>query len=125
MIPSELAARRGLALRAKRYASRYENESPVRRQGNVRESPQRELAGRLTGFFPAVGRIWAVTRVLVVEDERAVRDALERVLRTDGYEVELACDGAAALAAVSACAPDAIVLDEPDRVPRRLGLVGS
>jgi DNA-binding response OmpR family regulator len=30
-------------------------------------------------------------RILVVEDERAVRDALERVLRTDGHEVELAC----------------------------------
>lgn len=72
-----------------------------------------------------------MTRVLVVEDERAVRDALERVLRTDGYEVELACDGAAALAAVSACAPDAIVLDvmlptvDGLEVCRRLRSVGD
>ncbi len=50
-------------------------------------------------------------RILVVEDERAVRDALERVLRTDGYEVELAADGDAALKALSTRAPDAIVLD--------------
>jgi two-component system response regulator MprA len=50
-------------------------------------------------------------RILVVEDERAVRDALERVLRTDGYEVETAEDGERALAAVSSGAPDALVLD--------------
>src|SRR6267143_1931764 len=50
-------------------------------------------------------------RILVVEDERAVRDALERVLRTDGYEVELAGDGHAALAALSEREQDAVVLD--------------
>ena len=50
-------------------------------------------------------------RILVVEDERAVRDALERVLRTDGYEVELAADGHAALAALSEHEQDVVVLD--------------
>jgi two-component system, OmpR family, response regulator MprA len=50
-------------------------------------------------------------RILVVEDERAVRDALERVLRTDGYEVELAGDGHAALAALSEREQDVVVLD--------------
>jgi two-component system response regulator MprA len=50
-------------------------------------------------------------RILVVEDERAVRDALERVLRTDGYKVEVAEDGNAALAALSSTTPDALVLD--------------
>jgi two-component system response regulator MprA len=50
-------------------------------------------------------------RILVVEDERPFRDALERVLRTDGYEVELAGDGQAALRALSVRPPDAIVLD--------------
>jgi two-component system response regulator MprA len=49
-------------------------------------------------------------RVLVVEDEPSVRDALERVLRGDGYEVEVAGDGAAGLAALVR-APDAVVLD--------------
>jgi two-component system response regulator MprA len=53
----------------------------------------------------------AVVRILVVEDERPFRDALERVLRNDGYEVELAGDGRAALQALSARPPDAIVLD--------------
>jgi two-component system response regulator MprA len=50
-------------------------------------------------------------RILVVEDERPFRDALERVLRNDGYEVELAVDGQAALRALSLRSPDAIVLD--------------
>ena len=50
-------------------------------------------------------------RILVVEDERPVRDALARVLRTDGYEVEVAEDGNAALTALSSTTPDALVLD--------------
>jgi two-component system, OmpR family, response regulator MprA len=50
-------------------------------------------------------------KILVVEDERPFRDALERVLRNDGYEVELAADGHAALQALSVRPPDAVVLD--------------
>ena len=57
------------------------------------------------------GLYLAVVRILVVEDERPFRDALERVLRNDGYEVELAGDGQAALRALSVRTPDAIVLD--------------
>jgi len=49
--------------------------------------------------------------ILVVDDDRAVREALERALELDGYEVELASDGAAAIAAIERRAPDAIVLD--------------
>jgi two-component system, OmpR family, response regulator MprA len=50
-------------------------------------------------------------RVLVVDDEPAVREALGRTLRFEGYDVELAGDGAEALAAVSERRPDMIVLD--------------
>ena len=37
-------------------------------------------------------------RILVVDDERAVRESLRRALQLEGYEVELAEDGADALA---------------------------
>jgi two-component system response regulator MprA len=50
-------------------------------------------------------------RVLVVDDEPAVRTALERALRLEGYDVELAADGAEALHRLSLHSPDAVVLD--------------
>jgi len=50
-------------------------------------------------------------RILVVDDEPAVRDAVDRALRLDGHEVTLAEDGRAALDALAAAPPDALVLD--------------
>jgi|SRR5437667_5933700 len=50
-------------------------------------------------------------RILVVDDEPAVRDSLDRALRLENYEVGLAKDGGEALAVVGERAPDAIVLD--------------
>ena len=49
--------------------------------------------------------------VLVAEDDRHVRQALERILRFEGYTVVTVGDGAAALEAIDEHAPDAIVLD--------------
>jgi two-component system response regulator MprA len=51
------------------------------------------------------------TRVLVVDDEPPVRDALERALSLEGYKVDLAEDGAQALKKVATDEPDLIVLD--------------
>ncbi len=51
-------------------------------------------------------------KVLVVDDERAVRDSLRRALELEGYEVELAVDGADALLRLEANGqPDAVILD--------------
>jgi two-component system response regulator MprA len=50
-------------------------------------------------------------RILVVDDEPAVRDALARALRLDGHDVALAADGGEALAALAGPRHDAIVLD--------------
>jgi two-component system response regulator MprA len=50
-------------------------------------------------------------RILVVDDEQAVREALERALRLEGYEVDLAGDGSEALALMARRPPDALVLD--------------
>jgi two-component system response regulator MprA len=50
-------------------------------------------------------------RILVVDDEPAVREAVERALRLDGYEVVLAGDGGEALETLDERPPDAVVLD--------------
>ena len=50
-------------------------------------------------------------RVLVVEEDAGVRELLEEVLTGEGYQVAVATAGVAALAALEACPPDAIVLD--------------
>ncbi len=52
-----------------------------------------------------------MARVLVVDDEPAVRRALERALRLDRYDVELAGDGEEALDALANSPPDAVILD--------------
>ena len=47
----------------------------------------------------------------MVDDEPAVLDAVDRALRLEGYDTELATDGREALDALAAGAPDALVLD--------------
>src|SRR6478735_11560472 len=59
-------------------------------------------------------------RVLVVDDDKAVRESLRRSLEFNGYTVALAADGAEALAAIAATAPDVVVMDV--MVPRLAGL---
>ncbi len=49
--------------------------------------------------------------VLVVEDDRAVRESLRRSLEFNGYQVSTASDGAEALAGISGINPDAVVMD--------------
>ena len=51
------------------------------------------------------------TRLLVADDDRAVRESLRRALTLEGYEVDLAADGAEALARAVSSSPDAVVLD--------------
>lgn len=50
-------------------------------------------------------------RVLVVDDDRAVRESLRRSLEFNGYDVALAADGADALATIASHAPDVVVMD--------------
>jgi two-component system response regulator MprA len=59
-------------------------------------------------------------RILVVDDDRAVRESLRRSLEFNGYQVDLASDGQAALESVTSARPDAMVLDV--MMPRLDGL---
>ncbi|MQY29763.1 response regulator transcription factor [Nocardia aurantia] len=59
-------------------------------------------------------------RILVVDDDRAVRESLRRSLTFNGYSVDLAVDGVDALDKVAGQRPDALVLDV--MMPRLDGL---
>ncbi|OBF49906.1 DNA-binding response regulator [Mycobacterium sp. 852002-53434_SCH5985345] len=59
-------------------------------------------------------------RILVVDDDRAVRESLRRSLSFNGYSVELAHDGLEALDMIASDRPDALVLDV--MMPRLDGL---
>jgi two-component system response regulator MprA len=51
-------------------------------------------------------------KILVVDDERAVRESLKRALELEGYEVDMAGDGSEAIAQLdNGEQPDAVVLD--------------
>ncbi len=59
-------------------------------------------------------------RILVVDDDRAVRESLRRSLAFNGYSVDLAQDGQEALDLIASNRPDAVVLDV--MMPRMDGL---
>ncbi|MER5949741.1 response regulator transcription factor [Streptomyces sp. NPDC001904] len=62
-------------------------------------------------------------RILIVDDEPAVREALQRSLAFEGYGTEVAVDGADALEKAAAYRPDLLVLDI--QMPRMDGLTAA
>jgi len=50
-------------------------------------------------------------RILIVDDDRALRDALRRALTLGGYEIQTAEDGQDGLDKIAQSVPDAVVLD--------------
>ncbi|WP_128379844.1 response regulator transcription factor [Streptomyces cavernae] len=64
-----------------------------------------------------------IQRILIVDDEPAVREALQRSLAFEGYETEVAVDGADALDKALVYQPDLVVLDI--QMPRMDGLTAA
>ncbi|MXM68477.1 response regulator [Streptomyces sp. HUCO-GS316] len=62
-------------------------------------------------------------RILIVDDEPAVREALQRSLAFEGYDTEVAVDGADALEKATVYRPDLVVLDI--QMPRMDGLTAA
>ena len=75
-----------------------ENLVPPPFQNSPQKLPQR------LGALP-------VDRILVVENDRAVQKALKRLFEAEGYSVQIAPDGNAAVEVFRAAAPSAVVLD--------------
>jgi len=70
-------------------------------------------------------------RVLIVEDDEAIAEVVQRMLRIDGYKTEIASDGAAGLALATSFDPDIVILDlglpqiDGTEVARRLREAGD
>ena len=70
-------------------------------------------------------------RVLIVEDDEAIAEVVQRILRIDGYKTEIASDGAAGLALAASFDPDIVILDlglpqiDGTEVARRLREAGD
>src|ERR1700742_3688055 len=62
-------------------------------------------------FFTRTRDHCCMSRVLVVDDEPAVRRALERALRLENHDVTLAADGEEALDQLASHPADAVILD--------------
>lgn len=70
-------------------------------------------------------------RVLIVEDDEAIAEVVQRILRIDGYKTEIASDGVAGLALAASFDPDIVILDlglpqiDGTEVARRLREAGD
>ena len=64
-----------------------------------------------SGREKGAGTVTQAVRVLVVEDDDSIRDLVDLVLTSAGFEVLTASDGAAALQVVGAVHPDLVLLD--------------
>jgi len=65
----------------------------------------KEMIRNMAGDLQAHGRI------LVVEDDEDMRENLQRILATAGYEVKLARDGADAISVLQTCECDLVLTD--------------
>src|SRR5580693_6516878 len=83
-----------------------------RRAGQLARAPLRPLSGDWMKLV--------AVRILVVDDDRAVRESLRRSLSFNGYSVSLAEDGVEALEMIATDRPDGLVLDV--MMPRLDGL---
>src|SRR5262249_16600962 len=86
-------------------------QNPSGENGRFYQSQQPKPGRSLLSNFPACRESVMKGRILVVEDERAARQALSLLLTDEGYEVLTAADGATARSIALQQEPDLILLD--------------
>lgn len=88
--------------------------SPEAEFQNKRERIVADIAAHPTERNPVIDATAAVPfrfRILVVDDEPAIREAVREILESQGYEVLTAADGLDGLHALSKSLPDLIISD--------------
>ena len=112
--PTAPPARRGppvSALRTRRRPRR-ETPPPAPHGGAARPWPRAHRPSRRHGWSRRRGEMPSRgARILVVDDEPEIIEAVRRHLAAHGYDVSTTASGAAALAAVAQRPPDVILLD--------------
>ena len=88
------------------FAIRLPRAAQPRRQGASANDPMMQAESVLDHAWPATNR-----RVLLVDDNEAVRTSFAEVLRDLGHEVRLAADGVEALQLAEQWRPEFVVLD--------------
>ncbi|MFK7991058.1 MAG: ATP-binding protein [Sandaracinaceae bacterium] len=83
--------------------SLFEFELPAR--------PAVPADGLLEHVESAVGAEGTAARILVVDDDEALRELLKQLLEDAGHDVDVAADGLAAVAQIRAAPPDLVILD--------------
>src|SRR3954452_23262369 len=105
-LPAPSQARVGVILR--RSPDSFAKRADMLTTSEIPGSPSiHSSAQKLTHRFSTP----ATDRILVVQDDRAVQKALKRMFEAEGYSVQIAPDGNAAVEIFRAGAPSAVVLD--------------
>jgi len=79
--------------------------------GDSDVEPSRGCCARETASMGSTSAEWKMERVLVIEDDRAVRKVLKHLFQTEGYTVDLTSDGVSGLAAFREVPPSVVILD--------------
>src|ERR1051325_4995693 len=76
-----------------------------------RRSYRRDCTVEVSPLAPRKDKSEFMEKILVIEDDRATRKALQQLFETEGYLVETAQDGAQGLASFRATRPNFVMLD--------------
>src|SRR5689334_24451116 len=93
------------------YRRRTDKEHGPQAPEGRRFNPGLRLIGNDERLKHRLGRGRAGVRIMIADDEAAIRESLERVLQVEGYDTSTVSNGLAVLDGVGGDAPDLLILD--------------